>query len=89
MDDLTRRYDMTIFYPRVKIGSFELVVIKTNRTLNKIFTAVLTILVVLNTINMGAYVTFYIATFFKFVFQKICTNYYGALFHNGFVILIL
>ena len=39
---------------RVKIGSFELVVIKTNRTLNKIFTAVLTILVVLNTINMGA-----------------------------------
>ena len=53
-DDLLSLLPKKLATERVNIGSFELVVIKTNRTLNKIFTAVLMVLVLLNTINMGA-----------------------------------
>ena len=54
LDNLNKTSKVVDAHVMVQIGSFELVVVKNNRTWNKLFTAVLTILVVLNTINMGA-----------------------------------
>ena len=54
LDNLNKTSKVVDAHVMVHIGSFELVVVKNNRTWNKLFTAVLTILVVLNTINMGA-----------------------------------
>ena len=54
LDNLNKSSKVVNAHVTVQIGSVELVVVKNNRTWNKLFTAVLTVLVVLNTINMGA-----------------------------------
>ena len=54
LDNLNKTTKVADAHVMVQIGSVELVVVKNNRTWNKLFTAVLTVLVVLNTINMGA-----------------------------------
>ena len=54
LDNLNKTTKIVDAHVMVQIGSVELVVVKNNRTWNKLFTAVLTVLVVLNTINMGA-----------------------------------
>ena len=54
LDNLNKTTKIVDAHVMVQIGSVELVVVKNNRTWNKLFTAVLTVLVVLNTIIIGA-----------------------------------